>query len=92
MKKKTKQFIIVDPINQTFWKSNRHYGWTLNNKRVFETFFTEVLSEATLMDEKKAKETLKAFSEIDFVQYGSAKVDGLSLVIAPVDITFEIKL
>lgn len=87
-----KRYTVIDPNAKAFWIRNIHYGYTNNNKPVFDTRFTEDLSEATLMERYKAEQVLEAFSEQEYINGGQVKVDGQALVIRAVHISYEIDL
>lgn len=90
MKKTIKRYTISNPDTSLYWIRNFHYGYTTGNKAVFDTRFTDDLSEATLLSKKEAEKVLERFNEFEFVQTGLHKVDGQALLICPVNVTFEI--
>jgi len=91
MKKTIKRYTITDPKAHLYWERNFHYGYTTNNKAVFDTRFTDNLVEATLLSKKEAEDVLARFNEYDFVQTGRHKVDGKELVIRIVTLTYELE-
>lgn len=96
MQRTVKRYTIVDasdPDAPHFWIENFHHGYTWGNKAVFNTRFTDELSEATLLNTRKeANEVLQRFSDYEFVQTGRVKVNGQALAIRTIHVTFEMGL
>lgn len=79
------KYAIMDTNNNVYWVRSRHYGYGTGNKAVFETKFTEALTEATLVSKKEAEEVLDRFIQFDFVIENKIKIDATALVIKVVN-------